>query len=272
MSAVTPRPGETDALWQKLKPHKFIALFALALAVFFVIALVVILIVKPGATKPPCPPDEHCGKPPMLPQATAVTPFVGGRVWKSQELGFSLEYDPGRWKVADQGARGVALSWSIPSRPDLDLTLLVQGVPLSEAPPAQLLQSQINGFKGDILGLKSDTSAKHAVLGPEIGYVDQSAVGGAYAGTLDTPQGPGPRIALLSMAATDGKISLVATAATTSAEEIKLALMNEADSVLNTVHWPTGAEGQAAPQKLALAPVARAAKRSQLISAKASDT
>jgi kumamolisin len=271
MNAVTPRPSETDAIWQKLKPHKFIALFAFALIVFFVIALIVILIVKPGATKAPCGPGKNpCGTPPTLPQATAGAPFVAGRVWKSSGLGFSLEYDPSRWKVASQNKTGVSMSWSIPSRPDLDLTLIVQGVPLSQLAPAQLLNAQINALKGDVLGLKADTSPKHALLGPDIGYVDQNAVGGAYAGTLDTPQGPGPRIALLSMASTDGKIALVATAATTSPEEIKLALMNEADSVLNTVHWPTNAEN-AGRRRLALAPLERKVERSQLISAKASD-
>ena len=273
MSAVTPQESSGDAIWQKLKPHRFIALFAVALTVFFVIALVVILIVKPGPTKPPCPPDEHCGKPPGLPQATrnqaGAKPFVAGRIWRSKELGFQFEYDPHRWKVSQQNSRRAVLSWSIPTRPDLDLTLIIQGVPLSERPPAQLLQAQISGLKGDILGLHNDASPKHQVLSPDVGYVDQQAVAAASAGTLDTPQGPGPRIALLSMAAADGKISIVATAATASPEGIKLALMNEADSVLNTLRWPTGAEARTAPSKLTLAPLAPRA--SPLVTAKALD-
>ncbi len=270
MNAVTPEPTTPDAIWQKVKPHKFIALFAAALTIFFVIALVVILIVKPGPTPPPCSPkdDKPCGRPPTLPAAAKATPLVNGKIWRSSALGFQFEYNPQRWKVADQGSTGVVMNWSIPSRPDLDLTLIVQGAKLSETPPAQLLQKQINSLKGDVLGLRTDPSPKHALLGPNVGYVDQQATGGAYAGTLDTPQGPGARIALLSMAATDGKISLVATAATTSPESIKLALMNEADSVLNTLQWPSGAEAQAAsatsqPQALRARP--------QLTSAKAVD-
>src|SRR5207248_1331602 len=148
-------------------------------------------------------------------------PLVSGKTWKSPDLGFQLEYDPKRWHVGTQNGKGVELDWSIPSRPDLNLTLIVQGVTATDAAPAALLQAQINSLKGSILGLKSDASPKHALIGPDIGYVDQGAVGGAFAGTLDTPQGPGPRIALLSMAATDGKITLVATAATTSPEEIR---------------------------------------------------
>jgi hypothetical protein len=273
MSAVTPQTTSSDAIWQKLKPHKFVTLFAAALAIFFVIALVVILIVKPGAVKPPCEPHKACGKPPGLPaavkSAAAARPFVAGKVWKSSELGYSLEYDPGRWKVVKHDARGAVLSWSIPSRPDLDLTLIVKGAPLSEAAPAQLLQGQISGLKGDVLGLKGDNSADHAILGPNVGYVDQQAVGGPYAGTLDTPQGPGPRIALSSMAATDGKISVAVTAATASGEQIRLPLMNEADSVLNTLRWPAGAEAQARLRRLSFAPLSR--PHTSLVTAKTSD-
>jgi kumamolisin len=268
MNAVTPQQSAPDVIWQKLKPHRFIALFAVALIVFFVIALVVILIVKPGSTKAPCPPSQrHCGTPPTLPQAALGSPLVSGRVWKSPALGYSLEYNPRRWKVAKQNGSGVLLNWSIPQRPDLDLVLLVQGVKASQAAPAQLLQAQINALKGDILGLKADPSAKHQLLGPEIGYVGGNAVGGPYAGTIDTAQGPGPRIALLSMAATDGKISLVATAATTSPEQIKLALMNEADTVLNTVHWPSGAEASLLRRR----PSTALGARSSLVAAKAAD-
>lgn len=266
---VAPTPSAPEALWSKLPRHRFLLLFALALAAFFVIALVVILIVKPGATKPPCPPDEACGRPPTLPGAVAARPLVAGTVWRSSALGFSLEYEPRRWKLVSQGPRGVVLSFSIPQRPEVNLLLLVQGTPLRENSPAQLLQKQIATLRGDILGLRSDPSAKHTLLGPSIGYVTGNAVGGPYAGTLDTPQGPGPRIALLSMGATDGRISLVATAATTSAEQIRLPLMGLADSVLNTLHWPTGAEAlQVKP--IAAAP-ARTGRRPELAAAKPLD-
>ena len=244
MSAAAPTPSAPDALWSKFPRYRFLLLFAGALAVFFVIALVVILIVKPGATKPPCPSDRPCGRPPTLPtpQAATATPLVSGAVWRSKALGFSFSYNNQLWKVANEGPRGVVLNWRLPQRPDLNLVLVVQGTRLNENPPAQLLQKQISALRGDILGLRSDPSPKHALLGPAIGYVTGNAVGGPYSGTIDTPQGPGPRVALLSMAATDGRISLVATALTTSPEQIKLALMGQADSVLNTLHWPSGAE------------------------------
>jgi kumamolisin len=245
MSAVTPQTSAADALWSKLPRYKFLLLFAVALTVFFVIALVVILIVKPGEPKPPCvpTPDRSCGRPPSLPTALAArAPLVGGKVWRSRGLGFRFEYNPRLWRVARQNARGALLALNIPSRPDLDLVLLIQGVPLSEAAPLQLLQKQISALRGDILGLKPDPRRKNALLGPAIGYVDGNAVGGPYAGTLDTPQGPGPRINLLTMAATDGRVSLVATAATTASEQLRHPLMGLADSVLNTVQWPTGAE------------------------------
>lgn len=273
MNAVTPQETSPDAIWQKLKPHKFIALFAGALLIFFLIALVVILIVKPGATKPPCSPedDKPCGRPPTLPSAAAVTPLVSGKIWRSKELGYQFEYDSKRWKVSSQSARSVVLNWSISSRPDLDLTLIVQATPLSESAPAQLLQKQINALKGDVLGLKADTSPKHAVLGPNIGYVDGQAAGGPYAGTLDTPQGPGPRIALLTEAATDGKISVAITAATASPESIKLALMDQAESLLNTFQWPTGAEAQSSGSSQSVALPASRPKLAARNSAKAAD-
>jgi Pro-kumamolisin, activation domain/Subtilase family len=264
VSAAAPTPSAPDAIWSKLPRYRFLLLFAGALAVFFVIALVVILIVKPGATTPPCPTDKPCGRPPTFPapQAATAKPLVSGGVWKSNALGFSFSYNTNVWKVANEGPRGVLLKWGIPQRPDLNLLLLIQGTPLSENPPAQLLQKQIAALKGDILGLRSDPSPKHALLGPAIGYVTGNAVGGPYSGTIDTPQGPGPPIALLSMAATDGRISLVATALTTSPEQIKLALMGQADSVLNTLHWPSGAEALGTTT-LAAAPAHRT-KRTQL--------
>ncbi len=251
MSTLTPNPSIADELWSKLKPHRFIALFVGALTVFFLIALVVILIVKPGAATPPCNPDPttHCGTPPTIPQTpdsltAADPPVFGGKLYSNSQLRFGLEYDPKTWNIVSSTASGVQMNWHISGRPDLDLVLIVQGVPASTAMPAQLLQAQISSLKGNILGLKADSSPSHALLSPDIGYVDQSATGGAYAGTLDTPQGPGPRIALLSMAATDGTITLVATALTTSSEEIRLPLMGVADTVLNTLTWPSGAQAQ----------------------------
>jgi kumamolisin len=271
MSVVTPQQSAADALWSKLPRFRFLILFAGALTVFFAIALVVILIVKPGATKAPCLPGKPCGKPPTLPQATAGgTPFVSGRVWRSRALGFQFQYSPDRWKVSSQNARGVVLSWSIPQRPDLNIVLIVQGTPVSENSPLQLLQKQVGSLRSDVLGLRADPSSKHVLLGPSIGYVHRDAVGGPYTGTIDSPQGPGPRLAMLLMGASDGKISVVATAATTSAESIKLALMNEVDSVLNTFHWPTGAETQASAASSPVAPVAKAAGHSELV-AKAAD-
>jgi len=270
MSAITPHDSSADAIWNKVKPHKFIALFAVALTVFFVIGLVVILIVKPGEQQPPCPPDKKCGTPPTLPTEAAplaAKPLVSGKIWRSKDLRYEFEYDPSKWKVVKQNGRGAILDWSIPSRPDLDLSLVVLGRPLSEGTPAALLQQEINNLKGDILGLKADANQKHVVLGPAIGYVNGQAAAGSFGGTIDTPQGPGAKISLLSMAASDGKIALTAIAATTSADDIKLALMNEADSVLNTVQWPSGAGA-----KLTLARPAVSSPHQQLISAKALDT
>src|SRR5262249_9759384 len=115
MSAMTPKDTSADAIWNKVKPHKFIALFATALGVFFLIGLIVILLVRPGEQQPRCPPAKKCGTPPTLPTEAAplaAKPLVSGRVWRSSALHYKFEYDPSKWKVVKQNSRGAILDWS----------------------------------------------------------------------------------------------------------------------------------------------------------------
>jgi hypothetical protein len=73
-----------------------------------------------------------------------------------------------------------------------------------------------------------------------VGYRD--GVGGAYCGTVTTPQGEGDRLDVIVMAATDGHVTAVQSIVTEDCHKVDGPATSEdlklAESVLNTVRWP----------------------------------
>ncbi len=76
----------------------------------------------------------------------------------------------------------------------LFLILAVFVVPSSQTPASALAAQLRNEQDGSFLGVDGDSSAKHAILAPEIGYVH--GVAGMYRATVDQPPSPSQQVEL----------------------------------------------------------------------------
>jgi hypothetical protein len=186
---------------------------------------------------------------------------VGTR-YVSPELHYSLEYEEGDgsstdgvWQREASTDRSISLSTTIAGR---SATLDVEAVPASEANPAALLDRVLDRVAGSIPTLAPDcvtiagtgyasacaAHPEHTLLGPNIGYVD--GIGGAWAGDSD-----GTQRSVLIMVASDGRLTIAATFITAVPFKDKDgywdSLTGSADTVLNTVRWPTGGGACGAP-------------------------
>ena len=201
-------------------------------------------VLQPGPVEAACPvPSEACGAPPVRPEPDVGQPpdvdrdaapaLRLGETWESEDLGFSLDYDPEWWQVAGEGDRSLGLV--IPAR-EGEVTFIIEGASAAEQSPESMLAAQVDALEELVLGLTPEDDTDRLLLGqPIVGYRD--GVGGLYGGTLDSPQGPSMDVAVAVLAASDGEISLVVTVV--SPEEIREPAFLMADSLLNTLRWPS---------------------------------
>jgi hypothetical protein len=194
------------------------------------LAAIGMALAKPKPAKPHCPPATTlCGRPPVL-----AAPLVNEVVWRSSALGYSLQYSGDSWSIGGQSASAVELDSK-----HGDVSLIVSGTRGTGAELRGILAARVSDLRGRTLGLAPDHDPRHAVLGPAIGY--RSAVGASYAGTIDLPQGPQAPITAAVMAASDGRVTITVTAATTEIQgALRTGLLGSADSVVNTIAWGSG--------------------------------
>ena len=201
--------------------------FTVLFGAFLGVAAIAMALGRPHQAKPTCPPATTlCGKPPVLAQ-----PLVNATVWRSPALGFSLEYSQDAWSVGGQSSTALQLDSK-----HGDLTLIVAGATGTTADLPGLLASRVNDLRGRTLGLATDQDPRHVVLGPAVGY--RPALGATHAGTIDLPQGPQAPITATVMAASDGRVAIAVTAATTEVQGgTRIPLLATADSVVNSIRW-----------------------------------
>ena len=197
-----------------------------AFATILIVAYQVIRLLAPHPAPPPCAPGGPCGAPP---QGSALAEQT---TWRSGALGFAFDYDPNLWTVDSQSAHAVVLRSNETGSP---FFVWVDAVGASGARPEDLVATRVQDLGNTILGLAQDTSARGQILGPAIGYLP--GVGARYDGQVDTPQGPGGRVAVAVMAATDGRITAVVSVVTDAAASRRA--FAQADSMLNTFLWPS---------------------------------
>ena len=161
-----------------------------------------------------------------------------GRIWRSPDLAFGLEFEPDLWTVGDEDGRGTLLEGAGPLG---DASLWIAATPAADATPAEALASRVSALGESIVGLAEDTDPADRVMGANIGYVD--GVGAVYGGATDTPQGPGQSVRVAVLAATDGHLTIAASLVLVggSADDW-LGARQSADSVLNTLAWTATAD------------------------------
>jgi hypothetical protein len=172
-----------------------------------------------------------------LPQPRPVSSAAAlrtGQVWTSQTLGFSFEYDDRLWTVDRQNATSAELSAGGGA-----LVVLVEGFSASKQQPKELVQSGVAGLKDVVLGLTEETDPSRLLPGtPAIGYRDGEA--SVLNGTLNGPQGPSNDVSVVVLAATQAQVSLRVTIVANDATRTQA--FQVADSLLNHIEWPGGAQ------------------------------
>lgn len=186
----------------------------------------------PGPVKPVCKQGLPCGKPPQV-----ARPLLGGALYRSAELGYQFEFSPNIWHVQHQDGRSVTLVNRLGE-------LTVAGLPRSDASPAQMLSAKVDELRSRVPDLSEDTSPADEIFGANVGF--HPGPGALYVGTLDAPQGKQGPVSVALMAATDGRISVLVTLATSASNTEKnvcsvpdrACLYQVTDLTLETLRWP----------------------------------
>lgn len=196
------------------------------LAVVIALTVLAAALLAPAAPKVPCTADKPCGKPPK------AQPLVNLKVWQSPELGYGLRYSGDSWKVQDAGPRSVRLAST-----EGDFALEVSGTPAAQQTPTAAFDAALSDARTRVLGLTDDTEPTHRVLAPSLGI--NPGAGGAFVGTVDTPQGTSTPVSVVILTAGNRRVTVTAVGATgETSERRRHGLMSRADSVLNTVRLP----------------------------------
>jgi hypothetical protein len=224
MVTISTPPAAT--IGTKLRDPLVVGIFLGAFFGFVGLALLAVH-VRERQSPAACRPGEPCA-----PHSDGSA-FRAGSFYSSSELGFGLEFDPGRWTLAHQDSRTVELAAD-------SARLIVEGDLGSDADGA--LQARHDTWQGEIPDL-ADNHPHRQPLGSNVGFVD--GPGAAYCGTVGGGSRPSGRVDLVLLSATNGTITVVVSVLTEDCEKGAATSpdLNRADSVLNTFRWPTAAPG-----------------------------
>ena len=140
------------------------------------------------------------GQSPQPTPASNAAPFVGGKVWRSQTLGYSFEYDDTLWTL---GKEDDAFAQLLLGPVEVDVVGYPSSTSVDEA-----LQQTLQNVDTFVIGRAPNTRPYDALLGPSIGYVNGK--GGVFSGTFKNADGtPGDTAGIALMAATQGKATVV---------------------------------------------------------------
>jgi Pro-kumamolisin, activation domain/Subtilase family len=221
MSAAAAAAPAVGSMRTRLSDPLLIGIFIGAIVGLIGMAVLAILLADQNAEGAPCAPGQPCAPPQGAPR------LLAGRVWKSTELGYELEYDPGVWSIERQDGRGLTLRSGSTS-------LTIDGERSTDA--QGLLNRRLADVRARISDLAANDDPGRTLLGPSVGL--RRGVGGAYCGT---PNGStGGRVDVIAMAATEGSIS---TAMSLQSDDCAKGAADSydfriADSLLNTLRWP----------------------------------
>jgi hypothetical protein len=210
------------------------SIIAAAVGVFVgvaVVATVIVLVRDPGTPAPTCRPPESCGPPQGPPGLVSLS------VWDSP-LGYSFRYDAARWTVEPM-SDGTGAVLKLFGREDAVLRV----VGSEDATPEEALAALADSIRETAPDLAEDVRNFRRVLGPAVGYLD--GVGASFAGTTDSPQGPGHPVLVSAMSARAAGVTVTVSVVMIGdrwQERIEGGWLGEqvfglADSVINTVTW-----------------------------------
>jgi hypothetical protein len=204
------------------------------------IAAIAIAVTRPAAPKPACEPGVPCGTPPPgIPVAAphlVAGVFRSGSTWTSN-LGVALRYGD-NWKVEQSGARSLVIQAT--AQGGVFVVVAVVAFPSSVTPTAAI-ENRLSNLGDEFLGVEHDSSAAHAVLAPELGFVH--AVAATYSATVDEPPSPDEQVELAFEAARRGHVTVVVVSVTNEEPHSKSASspfpsFQLVDLLLDDLEWP----------------------------------
>jgi len=191
------------------------------------IGVAVVAIVAPS-TKPLCQPYKPCGTPPR-----AGPPMINFTLWRSPQFGYTLEYPSNVATVAQQSSDG--LTFGVKLQNGDQATIIVRAASTSQVSPSQGVTNLLGNLNG-VTQIASDPSAADQILGATIGH--RPGTGGAYVGSITSPQGVSNSAGLGAEAATDGRVTIVAVAVGAQSDAgTQTELYDLADFILESVQW-----------------------------------
>jgi hypothetical protein len=233
-----------------LDQRAILALFAVGILAVVLIAAVIAFTQGEKRDLPPCPdPDIPCAGLALAAAAPVVAdpdqpqgrhPVADRETHQDSATGFSVQYDPTLWTIAQQNDGFLVLT-AIGG----NVVLIFDVGRASDWSPDALLGAGRDQWSQRLLGFAEDTEPARQLLGdPILGYRD--GVGGLFGGTIDTAQGPTLDMTVAIVAATDDQVTASATLLTPvslplqdgSEIEIRDAALQLADDVVNSFTWP----------------------------------
>jgi hypothetical protein len=186
-----------------------------------------------------CPPVQPCGVPAgpvgVAGPAGPVKPLVALNVFKSQQAGFSLEYDGNLLSISHRDKAGV--TFAVQFTDGTTGALNIQAVPgLS---PSAAIAARVKLLGGAVSQLSHDDDPGDALLGAAVGL--RSGGGEVLKGNLAGPQGVSQSVEIAIESASNGRVTIIATVlAPTQHSGPQSGLYSIADQVINSVKWPAG--------------------------------
>ncbi|MEA2449482.1 MAG: hypothetical protein QOG63_1414 [Thermoleophilaceae bacterium] len=205
-----------------------IAAFAAFLAVVVGVSIAVVSAIAPNGPKK-CALDQPCQGPPT------ASPLANQARFKSS-LGYTVQYNDEILEVRNKTATSIDLG--IDNTKFGSISITVEGSPSSQVSPDQAVQTKLNDIGGRVVGLQKDDRPENQIFQPTIGY--HEGVGGAYAGTVNSPQGAGAPVNIVVMAAADDKTTVLTTVVTDSPDdESRNAILGLAGDIIKTLRFPS---------------------------------
>jgi hypothetical protein len=223
--------GEAGARLGHARLAPRLLVYAAALATVAGIGALVAVLSAPAPRTPACQPGIPCGAPPVVAHALSAqidAPFTGYEIWRSTGLGYTLTYEPQYWKVEGQNADSLELQSA-----DGVSTLVINGDTAAQATPSALMSAKVGVLRGDLLGMRTDTSADDQLLGSQIGAI--AGTGAVYKGTINTPQAPDMTVPIALMAASNGRVTILATVVS-DPRNVSF-IYQQADGIVSSIDW-----------------------------------
>jgi hypothetical protein len=214
-----PRARAGDAA-PRLRRRSVLVAFGVVIGTFIVLALILAFLSDVPEPPPDCQPGTDCGGPPPgaganpSPGASAVPTRPAGSAgappatvgiragtpWTNRDLGYEFEYSDW-WALDTSNSNALEADLDYQGTSG-DALLIVAAVPASQAGPQAYADQWFAKLRDSAPDLKADESARNAILGPEIGFID--GIGRTYAGSLTSPQSGTEPIGISLVVASDG--------------------------------------------------------------------